>query len=222
MKRIKAGDGKIYEVPVILFISDANAYQVHEYLFDRFFEAVERVYHVGYGWGRKGYQWVYVDEWNTHVDSDVNFDYVHPVGVEYRQQYDEMIQKVVETGGNMWHEHKKIRLSAPMSAFPLPYLLRYMPTTQLAEHDVPRDEQWKLMAYMIRQFHRRRAWIDAVFVDAINHLSEDSYDASAIPPVLENLPVTIFNSPKHQHLTELLINDEVFLSVKEFTPPTKK
>ena len=76
------------------------------------------------------------------------------------------------------------------------------------------------MAYMLRQLHHRRTWIDAVFVDAINHLSEDSYDASAIPPVLENLPVTIFNSP--EHLTELLIKDKVFLSVKEFTPPTKK
>ena len=223
MKRIKAGDGKIYEVPVILLISDVNTYQVREYLFDRFFEAVERVYGVGYGWGRWGIQWVYVDEWNTHVDSDVNFDYVHPVGVEYRQQYDEMNQKIVETEGNMWCEHKKIRLSAPMSAFPLLYFLGYEPTTQLAEHDVPRDEQWKLMAYMIRQFHHRRTWIDAVFVDAVNHdqyHSQDSYDASAIPPVLENLPVTIFNSP--EHLTELLIKDKVFLSVKEFTPPTKK
>ncbi|MBQ7633763.1 MAG: hypothetical protein IJS88_06595 [Alphaproteobacteria bacterium] len=235
MRKIKAEDGKLYEVPVILIISDGITYELSEAVYNSFFEAVERVY--GVGWGRKGYQRVYVDEWNTDVYIDSNpFDYVHPVGKEYRQQYDEMVQKAVEkfradieanpfTKWSISHQYypdvaNEIHSSVPKSAFPLLYFLGYEPTTQLAEHDVPRDEQWKLMAYMIRQLHHRRTWIDAVFVDAINHLSEDSYDASAIPPVLENLPVTIFNSP--EHLTELLIKDKVFLSVKEFTPPTKK
>ena len=222
MRKIKAEDGKLYEVPVILIISDGITYKLREAVYNSFFEAVERVY--GVGWGRKGYQWVYVDEWNTdvYIPSDP-FDHVHPVGKECRQQYDEMFQKTVETGESILRTQMKIHSTVPKSAFPLPYLLGYTPTTQLAEHDVPRDEQWKLMAYMIRQFHHRRAWIDAVFVDAVNHSRdhpEDSYDASAIPETLENLPVTIFNSP--EHLTELLINDEVFLSVKEFTPPTKK
>lgn len=220
MRKIKAEDGKLYEVPVILIISDAICYQ--ECIFNSFFEAVESIY--GVGWGREGYQWVYVDEWNTCVNTPSDpFDHVHPVGKEYRQQYDEMVRKAVETGESILRTQMKIHSTVPKSAFPLPYLLGYTPTTQLAEHDVPRDEQWKLMAYMIRQFHHRRAWIDAVFVDAVNHSHyhpEDSYDASAIPETLENLPVTIFNSPVH--LTELLINDEVFLSVKEFTPPTKK
>lgn len=223
MRKIKAEDGKLYEVPVILIISDADRLKLRERIFDYFFKAVERVYGVGYGWGRKGYQWVYVDEWNTLVDTSGDaFYYAHPVGDEYRQQYAEILQKAVETGGSVLRTQMKIHSTVPQSAFPLPYLLQYAPTTQLATNDVPRDEQWKLMAYMIRQFHRKRAWIDAVFVDAVNQCScpEDSYDASAIPPVLENLPVTIFNLP--EHLTELLIKDKVFLSVKEFTLPTKK
>lgn len=222
MRKIKAEDGKLYEVPVILIISDGITYKLREDVYNSFFEAVERVY--GVGWGRKGYQWVYVDEWNTDVYIPCDpFDHVHPVGKECRQQYDEMFQKTVETGESILRTQMKIHSTVPKSAFPLPYLLGYTPTTQLAEHDVPRDEQWKLMAYMIRQFHHRRAWIDAVFVDAVNHSRdhpEDSYEASAIPETLENLPVTIFNSP--EHLTELLIKDKVFLSVKEFTPPTKK
>ena len=238
MRKIKAEDGKLYEVPVILIISDGINYKLREAVYNSFFEAVESVY--GIGWGRKGYQRVYVDEWNTHVYASSDpFCYAHPVGKQYRQQYDEMVQKAVEkfradieaspfTKGCISHQYypdvaNEIHSSVPKSAFPLLYFLGYDPTTQLAEHDVPRDEQWKLMAYMLRQLHHRRTWIDAVFVDAVNHdqyRPQDSYEASAIPETLENLPVTIFNSP--EHLTELLIKDKVFLSVKEFTPPTKK
>ena len=238
MRKIKAEDGKLYEVPVILIISDGINYKLREAIYNSFFEAVERVY--GIGWGRKGYQRVYVDEWNTHVYASSDpFCYAHPVGKEYRQQYDEMVRKAVEkfrayietspfTKLSISHQYypdvaNEIHSSVPKSAFPLLYFLGYDPTTQLAEHDVPRDEQWKLMAYMLRQLHHRRTWIDAVFVDAVNHdqyRPQDSYEASAIPETLENLPVTIFNSP--EHLTELLIKDKVFLSVKEFTPPTKK
>ena len=238
MRKIKAEDGKLYEVPVILIISDAVTYEMREDIYDSFFEAVERIY--GVGWGRKGYQCVYVDEWNTCVDTPSDpFDYVHPVGKEYRQQYDEMVRNAVEkfrtdieaspfAKWSISHQYfydvaNEIHSSVSKSAFPLLYFLGYEPTAQLAEHDVPRDEQWKLMAYMLRQLHHRRTWIDAVFVDAVNHdqyRPQDSYEASAIPETLENLPVTIFNSP--EHLTELLIKDKVFLSVKEFTPPTKK
>ena len=221
MRNIMAKDGKLYTVPVFLIISDANSYQIHERIYNSFFKAVENIYGVGYGWGRKGYQWVYVDEWNTHVDTPSDpFYYLHPIGIECRRQYDEMRQKAEQTGESFLCMQVKLHSSFPKSAFPLPYLLQYDPTTQLAEHDVPRDEQWKLMAYMIQQFHRRRKWIDAVFVDAINQCSrpEDSYEALAIPNTLENLPVTIFNSP--EHLTKLLITDDVFLSVKEFTPKT--
>ena len=237
MKRIKTEDGKLYDIPVILIISDACTHEQQEAIHSAFFEAVERVY--GVGWGRKGYQWVYVDEWNTSVDVPSNPFYIaHPVGEEYRQKYDEMVRKAVDkfrpyieashfANDTFAHQYfpnvrDEIRSSVTQAAFPGLYLLCYDPISQLPL-DVPRDEQWKLMAYMIRQFHRKRAWIDAVFVDAVNHdqyRPQDSYEASAIPPVLENLPVTIFNSPKH--LTELLINDEVFLSVKEFTPPAKK
>lgn len=233
MRRIKAENNKIYEVPVFLIISDDK--EGKNAIFSSFFAAVESIY--GKGWGRKGIQTVYVDEWNTNVDIPNNpFLYVHPVGEEYYQQYNEMVQqakiKFQQSGAKIfpgqsveYHPliREKVSSSVSMSAFPLPYLLTYYPTSQLATNDVPRNEQWKLIQEMVHQLHRKRAWLDAIFVDAVNHDKyhpEESYKASCIPEVLENLPVSIFDSP--EHLTELLIQDEKFLDVKEFKPQRKE
>lgn len=233
MRKIRAENNEIYEVPVFLIISDDK--EGKEAIFSSFFVAVERIY--GQGWGRKGLQTVYVDEWNTNVDVPSNpFLYIHPVGEECRRQYNEMVQqaknKFQQSGAKIfpgqsveYHPliREKVSSLVSASAFPMPYLLTYYPTSQLATNDVPRNEQWKLIQNMVHRLHRKRAWLDAIFIDAVNHDKyhpEESYEASSIPKILENLPVSIFDSPAH--LTELLMQDKIFLDVKEFKPQRKE
>ncbi len=232
MQNIKAEDGKLYKVPVILIISDASTAEQHEAIYTSFFSAVEQVY--GTGWGRKGFQWVYIDEWNIDTDRGTNpFSKIQPVGEEKCRHYDELLSAVMKSlpdihplPGQDISKHpriqKEINSLVPKSAFPLPYLLEYYPTSQLATNDVPRNEQWKLMGKIIHQLQHKRTWIDAIFIDAVNHGKHnprESYDASAVPKVIENIPVTIFESLKC--LTELLIEDKVFLSVEQFILPSK-
>lgn len=230
MKKIKAVNGKLYKVPVIMVISDAVKPQERRPIKEAFFAAVRYVY--GAGWGRYVRCLAYISDDQPVLSYAINHrnglfseQKPYPIGKVYQDMAVELQQKAervypcrktfVPRDIQDKREEYVLERASQMAA-PILISLDYHVFSDISK-ELPSCEQWKLMEQIVKKFNRRGRVIDAVYVDG-NHYGKYahcSYDVAAIPTRIAHVPVRVFASPLL--LTWSLIRDKRFLEVGKTT-----